>query len=950
MNKIKVVGYAKKEFLNDGIEYRDFSPSLVGNQFATNDGSPIFTSGNFSVTTNLDSKINKNFVTNDFTNFICLDSLNLDPTLDNVINKYSKNAKLNLDYDDVLTYAFFGSLREYIRVSLENIIIMWPASIFVLVVDPTNPSNVGDTVTNYEFNPLTNLATFDIKIERIQNPFEINYLCGVYGEFTLTNFIGASGLEGSSIKVTTQGNPFPNFSSEVLEFHIKPNELKLEEFFFNLNEFEAKLLNRLTIPTYSSNFKVYSETENGTTVESNRKLTWPVTDGYNIDFNSIDYSGFVSKLLELADINDNSRSNLIVRFLVSSSISEFDSIPDIDGTYSNSNGQKMTSTLKIYGREFDEIKKYSDGIAFANVVTYDKKNNTPDIVLKNLARVLGWELTTSISEVDVVGNFLSLNNNYYDGYSRGLSDAETELELWRRIILNTPWLWKSKGTRKAIEFLFKFIGAPDGLVTFNEHIYVANDPVDIDVVENMMEYFNGTPNISGLNVDSNGYPFVLPNTPEMYFQKAGLWYRQTGGANPDIDILSGNNPHIGPYDGGQAYINQFTQCLIPNFSGGTSEEVESTEIINLFSNYDNGTFDECCDSNVFVDIITKQDFDGILQTNKNKFLDNYPVIESGCTITNSWTLIASLTGETFYESNFFSGSTAPMEIDYVNEIYNLSGTTELNQISFDYDSINGVLRMIEPNGCDGKLLGEFFKLELCVSTDYDCLDEGVVDLIRFLVALNPIDACGGAMAQSLETILYHNGTSILPQIGDTIYLDALGLNIFVTPLSSPRDFYLGGSITDINNFLRTDVNGVRVEIICPTIECAVYTGLQTIGSDANSVIPTQIFWINGVSEIRTTTLKFSLINVVKTSISDNVIVTMNENFAFPTQIFEEIPFEVTLDIIPNNGVFSNYDYDSMFTATATNGVVSFTVRMDVINIENECIINSTYQEYNALLQ
>jgi hypothetical protein len=35
-----------------------------------------------------------------------------------------------------------------------------------------------------------------------------------------------------------------------------------------------------------------------------------------------------------------------------------------------------------------------------------------------------------------------------------------------------------------------------------------------------------------------------------------------------IDILTGNNPHLGPYDGGFKYINQF-KSLIPNFSAVT---------------------------------------------------------------------------------------------------------------------------------------------------------------------------------------------------------------------------------------------------------------------------------------------------------------------------------------------------------------------------------------------
>jgi hypothetical protein len=56
----------------------------------------------------------------------------------------------------------------------------------------------------------------------------------------------------------------------------------------------------------------------------------------------------------------------------------------------------MNKTLHIYGRNFDEINKYIKGISFSNVVTYDKQDNTPDIYLKNLASVLGWDLISSV--------------------------------------------------------------------------------------------------------------------------------------------------------------------------------------------------------------------------------------------------------------------------------------------------------------------------------------------------------------------------------------------------------------------------------------------------------------------------------------------------------------------------------------------------------------------------
>jgi hypothetical protein len=967
-NKIKIVGYAKKEFFTDGIEYRNFSPDLVGNQLATDEGTPVFTMGNFNISTNLDDKVTKTFTTNSFSNYMSLDNLNVDEAFEIVAAKYVKKAKLNLDYDDVLTYAFFGSLQDFMRVSLENIIIKWPASLYVSEIDPSNAINTGDTITNYVFDITTNTSTFDVNVNRIENPYNLNFLSGgtiegtfnetnqlrnltinynyyevdnEYGTFNVIGFTGSSNLTTSKITLQTQGNPFPNSDTENINYHIKPDELKREEFFFNLNEFENKLLNRLTIPIYTSGFKVFYESENGTTVESNKKITWPIRDGYNIDFNSIDYSRFVKKLLDISDTTDSSRSNLMVRFLVSSSISEFDSAGDINGSYQNANGQKMTSALKIYGREFDEIKKYSDGIKFANVVTYDKKNNTPDAVIKNLARVLGWQLTTSISQIDVMSNFLSLNGNYYDGYSRGLSDAEAEVELWRRIVLNTPWLWKSKGTRKAIEFLFKFIGVPNGLITFNEYVYVADKPVDVDLVTEMMEYFNDTSDISGLNLDSNGYPSVKPNTPEMYFQKAGLWYRQTGGANPDIDIVEGNNPHIGPYDGGQEYINQFNTCLVPNFVGGLAEEVNLEAHVNLFSNYDNGTFNECCDGNVYVTVDTDLKFDSIVQVNMDNVINNFPVSQTGCTFINTWTLIAQLTGETFYENAFFTGQISSgviisslTETEYLNEIYNLSGTTELSGITFNYGG--GSLDIILPDGCNNDLLNEFFKLELCVSTEYNCIEEGVGSsgLIKFSVAIKTSDACGINYSEPLLNSLYHDGLGLLPEIGDSVFTDTQGVIPYVSPSGDTTHLYMGGDINDEGNYLLTNGSGVRLEIICSLESCTVVLS-KTIGKSG-----TGSFSINGLIEPTNVSIVYTLYDIIR----DNSLAELAIEFNNGTTLNESnSPVSKLETISPAIGLDYEVTFNTLLANVEATNISQFKVRIEIIDVGNNCIIGPAFQ-------
>lgn len=974
MSRIKVVGYAKKEVFGNGIEYRNFSPDLVGNQFGAAEGTPIFTSGNFNISTNIEGKVNKNFITNEFTNFLSLETLNVDSTLESIITKYSKNAKLNLDYSNVLTYAFFGSLREYIRVSLENIIIKWPASLYIREVDASDPTITGDTVTNYVYNSSTNSSTFQIETDRVENMFSINFLSGGTientfnetntlrnlvlnylsydvttsgGTFPILNLSGATGLTNSVIYLSVEGNPFPNYGSEIINYHIKPNDKKIEEFFFNLNEFENNLLNRLTIPKYTSTFKVYNESETGDIIESIKKLSWPISDGYNIDFNSISYANYVTQLLEIADNADNSKSNLMVRFLVSSSISEFDSVPDINGIYPDSNGQKMTNTLKIYGREFDEVKKYSDGIKFANTVTYDKKNNTPDVVLKNLARILGWELTSSISQVDVLSNFLSLNNNYYDGHSRGYSDAEAEIELWRRIVLNTPWIWKSKGTRKAIEFLFKFIGAPDGLVSFNEYLYVADKPVNVPLLTEMMEYFNDTNDISDINVDSDGFPKTFPNTPEMYFQKAGLWYRQTGGLTPDIDILEGNNPHIGPYDGGQAYIDQFMGCLVPNYSGGTTEEIDIDAEINLFTNYGNGTFDECCDSNVLVVLNTDHDFDSILISNLDKIYDNYPVID--CDIINSWTLTASLTGETIYTNTFFTssgsttGSTAGTisgitEVDYVNALIDFMDATTgstLSGASYIYSSGDTSFTITSPNGCDSELLDTYFKIDLCLDSSYNCPDNCITGLTSFSVSVLTDDACSPTNALPLIGTYFHDGSGVLPTIGDNVYSDDCGL----TPVYHPsgETVYMGGDFTKPTNWLQTDVNGVMEEIICPVINCNVLVGTDSTLSGEDSIT---IFTINGVNEYSIASLRFEVFDIVAGlgGASSTIRLTIDDGQYIINATESSPPSTTNREIFPNGGsLFGLNDYEVKVIVDYPTFAESFKVKMTLTGISNGCV-------------
>lgn len=620
-DRIKVVGYAQKVSYTDGIEYRNFTPDLVGVQLASDGGTPLFTMGNFKITTNLDPKLDKFFNTSKFSNFVTLADLNLSMSEAQTLLSDNAGVFLNLDKTNLDYYALFGSLSEFIRVALENIIINWPASLYMtpLSVSPAGNTITGYTVENYSYDSLNEIATFKVNTTFINNKFQLSItnngsILNTFNESnTLRNFtvnyesyaLLYNSVEYPVLDYTAstydysdyayfkiKGNPFSGSQTNFnYSYHVKPNKINEDKFFNTLPDFEAYLLNRKVNPLYTATFKYPTKSDEGLILYVTDTATWPVSDGYNIDFDTSTYIDYATKLSDIGNSNDLFSSNLMNRFLVSESITSFDTTPvhlsDLD---KDTSGQKVNKTLQIYGVEYDEINKFITGIKFANTVSYDKLDNTPDLYLKNIARVLGWELVSSVLENDLLASYVSTKPSTYSGQSVGLTAVEADIELWRRLILNSPWLWKSKGARKSIEFLLRFIGTPKGLVKFNEYIYKAEAPINVDLFREVLRLNGLNDDIANYPIDSDGYPRPFADTPDMYFQNNGLWYRETGGSGSTMDILTGNNPHVGPYDGGYKYINQFKQ-LIPNFTPVTISSVTTTtDVQNLYTNYDSGAF------------------------------------------------------------------------------------------------------------------------------------------------------------------------------------------------------------------------------------------------------------------------------------------------------------------------------------------------------------------------
>lgn len=435
-SRIKIAGYAKRIFFNDNIEYRNFSPDLVGFQLTSEGGTTLFTNGNFSISTNLDPKPNVLFTQGTKSKFFTLDDISTTGQTQTDIQK-NVNNRLNIDLTNPLSYVWYGSTKELIRSSIIEIENEWPAAIYV---DNKVGSVTGNNITEYVYDISSDESTFKVNSNFFNNPYNIKYtvdskftstenddnplrnLTLEYGSYVIEHngivkniksFSGSTQKTNSEVTLVVDGNPFPeltgiyipqfSFLIEELDgsipYFIKPNESEVEKFFTGLDDFQRTILNREVTPKYRAEIISSNYTDEGVLLTSKKVYDFPVLiDGYNLNFFDSFYLSYLDNITKLGENLDETKTDTLVRKYTTEAINSFDTLPTPDKDDLTLNGEKATKLIRIYGVEFDYIKKYINGIKFAHVVTYDKKNNIQDSLVKDLSHMLGLEPINFIND------------------------------------------------------------------------------------------------------------------------------------------------------------------------------------------------------------------------------------------------------------------------------------------------------------------------------------------------------------------------------------------------------------------------------------------------------------------------------------------------------------------------------------------------------------------------
>jgi hypothetical protein len=596
-----------------------FSDDLVGLQLTQGGG---LTLANFAFSNKVTEKVNRNFETGVFSQPISLTDLNLTTTAE-AQKIYEVNFKVypNFNETNVLNYVAYGPLTKRFSAAIINIVNHFPAALEVTSLRPDYTT--GSTAFNIGYNEEEDITNFSLDASIIRNPFSINfttnstklleslgfevskyrnlpvyftdYILEFSGEsFSVVNLTATTSVSAGTLSFKVLGSPFgTGTTTSYDDVVIRPNDYVVSEVFnLELDEVEELLLNRYSYPIYTSKFKVQQEADDGSLYIQPQTLTWPLDGNWNIDITTPAFTNYITRLNNIGESFDEYKTDTISRFYTTDSLKEFDT-PD----------QKVQKTLKLYGRSFDETKKYIDSISHMVSVNYIVGDDVPDKLLTNFAQTIGWATNISpIQNSSFIDTLYQTNSSQFPGQANSPTLDELQYQYYRNLILNSAFLFKSKGTRKAIEFLLNNIGAPEALIDFSEYIYLADGKIpltrfnefystiiggtfspQLPVYDPLNIYkFNGVQytgyttstsvqdvslTINDFPIDSQGYPKAPTDTDSMFFQKGSGWFESTPQhRSPEIldtnrSVLTGENLNVQtalePFTYGEKYLEYF---------------------------------------------------------------------------------------------------------------------------------------------------------------------------------------------------------------------------------------------------------------------------------------------------------------------------------------------------------------------------------------------------------
>lgn len=448
------------QYLNDGSSIKERDWTTIGNieRYVPNQ-TPIYQSGNFIITVDNSSEL---------TNYDEFNGDVITLTLNDIKNTQSEEEKkneLNNNIYDLRTFAYYGSCTELIRSTITFIISNFPYELYCsdkqiyyesnndiiaynknlnLVINPSNIDLYSVNKVNDKYYIANNLSDNYQLIDNNNNVFKIPKTIELQynGEpkkcYNIGEYIGQINILSLTLYLY-QGN-----DNNIVYLHnsegwsIRPKQIFFDNFYNSLDKFGQVLLNTSSLPKYTATFNVITPVEYGIkTVQET--FTLPKGDGnWNIGGDEEQFQSYMSRLFKIAEYYDEYYSDNMWRMMTHEAIKNFDwsFTKEINDELTNKyteGGEKISKVIRLYGREFDEVKRYIDNINFTKNLNYQDTNTATNDLLPSLLENDGW-------------------------YLKSWENEESYLFFLKMLRLNSRQILKHKGTKVGIEMLLSLFG------------------------------------------------------------------------------------------------------------------------------------------------------------------------------------------------------------------------------------------------------------------------------------------------------------------------------------------------------------------------------------------------------------------------------------------------------------------------------------------------------------
>lgn len=143
----------------------------------------------------------------------------------------------------------------------------------------------------------------------------------------------------------------------------------------------------------------------------------------------------------------------------------------------DSDNEQFVTFVNMVGQHFDIMYVYTDHIIKKNLREEHPKDGMSQDLIYDVARNLGWTLSNGTQTKDLWEYALGVSGSGEPVWSGktttnkylAKSEEERTKEVWRRILNNLPYIYKSKGTSRGITALLAAYGIPQTLLTIREY-------------------------------------------------------------------------------------------------------------------------------------------------------------------------------------------------------------------------------------------------------------------------------------------------------------------------------------------------------------------------------------------------------------------------------------------------------------------------------------------------